>query len=222
MMMGLGSIIGTGIFVSIGIAAEATGPSVTLAIADQVVAARLGKNDRLTTQDPGISVGEVLVEEPGLGHLPGQQNLGPGVLRQCEGRVVMGQPRANDCHRGTEVFQPVDGWDANLHEQLEILGHFERQPCLRRILGNLPIDDLRNPRGLDENGRVRAGRLVLDKDGTMGIGLLRQGYTPHEKAEKKETRFHNPSYVPRVLSPPGDPGEPEPLLVSLPLYWKAS
>ena len=32
-MMGLGSIIGTGIFVSIGIAAGATGPSVTLAIA---------------------------------------------------------------------------------------------------------------------------------------------------------------------------------------------
>lgn len=32
-MMGLGSIIGTGIFVSVGIAAEAAGPSVTLAIA---------------------------------------------------------------------------------------------------------------------------------------------------------------------------------------------
>src|SRR5690606_14412860 len=33
MMMGLGSIVGTGVFVSIGIAAGVTGPSVVLAIA---------------------------------------------------------------------------------------------------------------------------------------------------------------------------------------------
>lgn len=38
-MMGLGSIIGTGVFVSIGIAAEATGPSVILAIAVAAVVA---------------------------------------------------------------------------------------------------------------------------------------------------------------------------------------
>lgn len=38
-MMGLGSIIGTGVFVSIGIAAEATGPSVVLAIAVAAVVA---------------------------------------------------------------------------------------------------------------------------------------------------------------------------------------
>ena len=64
--------------------------------------------------------------------------------------------------------------------------------------------------------------ISIGEDGTMGICLLRQGCTAHEKSEEKETRFHNPSYVPHVLLPPGNPGESEPPLVFLSLYRQAS